>query len=145
MIDLPYTVSTLVSSMAYINFCFSQKRSYSVVVRGTYLRLRTSLKSCAHAMVVNVQCHWSLFFLSFKVGKAEKSRFILRLNKSKEEEVVVTDNGDGVTGGGLVHIESTELNLCICVRSVLNSSKILLMTESQSLPMGSYILLQWFT
>jgi hypothetical protein len=82
---LPFAVSTLASSTAYQNFCFSQKRSYAAVVRGTYLGLRTSLRSCAHAILVNVLCHWSLFLSSFKVGKALKSRFIPRLNKSTRD------------------------------------------------------------
>jgi hypothetical protein len=99
-----------------MNFCFSQKRSYSAVVRCTYLEFRTSLRSCARAIEVTVQCHWSLVVSSFKMRKAEKSRFIPRLNKStrdwdnKEEGVVAMDNGDGVASAGVVYIELTELN-----------------------------------
>jgi hypothetical protein len=73
-----------------------------------------------------------------------------RLNKStgdcddKEGGVVVTDNGDGVTGSDTIRIMSTELNLYICVRSVLNMSNISSVTKIQSLPIGSYMLLRWW-
>jgi hypothetical protein len=50
--------------------------------------------------------------------------------------MIAADSGDGVVGGGVVCMESTELNLYICVKFDLNSSNILSVIESQSLQMG---------
>jgi hypothetical protein len=55
---------------------------------GTYWGLRTSLRSCACAILVNVRCHLSMFFSSFKVGKALKSHLILHMNRSLEIEMI---------------------------------------------------------
>jgi hypothetical protein len=66
--------------------------------------------------LVSVQCHWSLCSSSFNVGKDAESRFIPRLNKSTTDWVgtgggiFITGVGDVTTGGGLLCIESMELN-----------------------------------
>jgi hypothetical protein len=60
--------------------------------------------------------------------------------------VGVTGTGGGnITGVGLLCIESTELNVYTCVRSVLNLSNMSSVTDNQSLPIGLPVPSRWYT
>jgi hypothetical protein len=84
------------------------------------------------------------------VGKDTRSRFIPHLNKSTGDwdvkDVGVTGTGVGnITGAGLLCIESIELNLYTCVRSVLNAFNMSSVMDNQSLPIGLPIPSRWYT